>query len=651
MAISGTTDLGSDIGGGGGGVSSLNALTGALTLLAGSGISITPGAGTLTIAATGAGSGTVTSVDVSVPAYMTISGNPITTSGTLAFNFANQTTNKVFAAPNGSTGAPSFRLLVAADIPSLSYVSSVSGTAPVVSSGGLTPVISMHVADATHDGYLSSTDWNTFNNKLASPVNLATQVTGVLPVANGGTNSSSFIEGSVIFAGAGGTSLTEDNIDLNWDNTGKTLALGGVFGPPGTVPYAQTSQRTATNPSGIDGAIFGIHYSNNSASSGSLNTSGYFEARIQIDAGISTAANAGVIFQAYRNNGAPDAGSLGFLVGAFGGAHQIGTDPAATTDILAGVLSQVDISSGVANKAADFYGLAGTNGGTLTTGQFGIYIEPPGAGVKDNWLSGKALIGGSSYASHPEILKIAGDMSATISATDSGVSAGIFNASSDTTVDGSNTTLGINGVVSGTVQAGAENDKVLGAMNFVATRGDGTDDGILDAMTGVNVLLFHNSGGAGVTQKVYGISSIFFSEHGTATDLYDFFSQRVPAGDGVVTNHYGVYITADSDSPVQNWLSGRTQISGTSFGLSSVSAGLEISGNTQALLLSRMVTGDRDGLTAVNGMMLYNADTNKIQSYENGAWIDTTPSGASGSFTSVDLKTVTVVNGIITSIV
>lgn len=43
---------------GGGGVSSLNGLTGALTLVAGSGITITPGAGTLTIAATGSGANT-----------------------------------------------------------------------------------------------------------------------------------------------------------------------------------------------------------------------------------------------------------------------------------------------------------------------------------------------------------------------------------------------------------------------------------------------------------------------------------------------------------------------------------------------------------------------------------------------------------------
>lgn len=67
----------------------------------------------------GGGSGTVTSVDASVPSFMTIAGNPITTSGTLAFAFASQTQNLVFAAPNGIDGVPLFRALVADDVPEL----------------------------------------------------------------------------------------------------------------------------------------------------------------------------------------------------------------------------------------------------------------------------------------------------------------------------------------------------------------------------------------------------------------------------------------------------------------------------------------------------------------------------------------------------
>lgn len=63
--------------------------------------------------------GTVTSVDLTVPAIFSVTGNPVTTSGTLALALATQTTNKVFAAPNGSTGVPTFRALVAADMPAI----------------------------------------------------------------------------------------------------------------------------------------------------------------------------------------------------------------------------------------------------------------------------------------------------------------------------------------------------------------------------------------------------------------------------------------------------------------------------------------------------------------------------------------------------
>jgi hypothetical protein len=44
-------------------------------------------------------------------------------------------------------------------------VTSVTGTAPVVSSGGTTPAISMAAATTSVDGYLTSTDWTTFNSK------------------------------------------------------------------------------------------------------------------------------------------------------------------------------------------------------------------------------------------------------------------------------------------------------------------------------------------------------------------------------------------------------------------------------------------------------------------------------------------------------
>lgn len=69
---------------------------------------------------TAASSGTapVTSVALTVPSWLSVSGSPVTTTGTLAVSAATgQTANYVLAAPNGSSGALSPRALVAADLP------------------------------------------------------------------------------------------------------------------------------------------------------------------------------------------------------------------------------------------------------------------------------------------------------------------------------------------------------------------------------------------------------------------------------------------------------------------------------------------------------------------------------------------------------
>lgn len=57
--------------------------------------------------------------------------------------------------------------------PSSGSVTSVSGTAPISSSGGSTPTLSISQANTSTDGYVSSTDWNTFNNKLSSSLSSA----------------------------------------------------------------------------------------------------------------------------------------------------------------------------------------------------------------------------------------------------------------------------------------------------------------------------------------------------------------------------------------------------------------------------------------------------------------------------------------------
>lgn len=69
----------------------------------------------------GGGSGTVTSVGLSVPSFLSVSGSPITTSGTLAVSLSTQTANTIFAGPtSGGAATPTFRALVVNDIPDLS---------------------------------------------------------------------------------------------------------------------------------------------------------------------------------------------------------------------------------------------------------------------------------------------------------------------------------------------------------------------------------------------------------------------------------------------------------------------------------------------------------------------------------------------------
>lgn len=73
-------------------------------------------------------SGTVTSVALSLPAEFTVTGSPVTSIGTLAAAWASETQHYVMAAPSGSSGTPSFRALVASDIPALSYIGGSTGS-------------------------------------------------------------------------------------------------------------------------------------------------------------------------------------------------------------------------------------------------------------------------------------------------------------------------------------------------------------------------------------------------------------------------------------------------------------------------------------------------------------------------------------------
>lgn len=134
--------------------------------------------------------GTVTSVALTMPTGFSVSGSPITSNGTLAISFGGSVSaNRVLASPNGSAGAPSWRSLVANDIPDLSgtYATPtsvatqmqnyayISGSTIHIGSSSITPLTSHQTVNGTFWGN-SWTNGNSLTGTIYMDNNSAIQV-------------------------------------------------------------------------------------------------------------------------------------------------------------------------------------------------------------------------------------------------------------------------------------------------------------------------------------------------------------------------------------------------------------------------------------------------------------------------------------------
>lgn len=158
-------------------------------------------------AGTSSTTGTVTSVSTAgTVSGLTLSGGPITTTGTItlggtlavtASNFASQTANTVLAAPDGSAGVPTFRNLTLNDLPD-AWVKKAVGAAT-------TAALTINTAQATIDGVtLSASTRVLIKNQAAAAQNgIYTGVTTTTWTRTSDADTASEIAGAFVNVDAG----------------------------------------------------------------------------------------------------------------------------------------------------------------------------------------------------------------------------------------------------------------------------------------------------------------------------------------------------------------------------------------------------------------------------------------------------------------
>ena len=147
-------------------------------------------------------------------------------------------------------------------------VSSVTATSPLFSTGGVNPDISIQKSDSSLDGYLSNTDWLTFNSKQPAGnyiTSLIGEATGSGPGATAVTLSNSAVIGKLLTGLniTGGTVVATDSILTAFGKVQNQInsLVGGVIYKG--VWNASTNTPTLTSSVGTQGNYYIVNVAGN----------------------------------------------------------------------------------------------------------------------------------------------------------------------------------------------------------------------------------------------------------------------------------------------------------------------------------------------------------------------------------------------------
>lgn len=166
------------------------------------------------------------------PTWGTISGTDVT--------YASQTAGTVFAAPSGAAGTPSFRALVASDIPTLNQ--NTTGTAANITATSNTTLTTL--SNLISVGTITTGTWSGSFGAV-SGANLTSLTAGNLS----GTIPSTVLGNSTVFVGT--TSIALNRASANQGLTGiSSVAIPGATSGTVTISQATTGTYTASMPTG-----------------------------------------------------------------------------------------------------------------------------------------------------------------------------------------------------------------------------------------------------------------------------------------------------------------------------------------------------------------------------------------------------------------